>query len=375
MPRMNIGVLARGLSVPVGGVATFLEHVLPLLPRLDPGNRYIFFHNSPRHRGGFPGAEDVFFAAPGTLLWENVWFPIHLRRHRPDVLLCAKNLVPWFVPRGMPTALVAYDLLYYPIRGRYLDEYKARDVLYFRLAFPRSVRRAQRIIAISNCARKDLMDVFGVDGSRVRIVHLGVEQPPAAAFAQDRLAAVRKRYALDRPYAFYPGTLSPRKNMVRVLEAFASVAGRIPHDLVVTAGKSWKDQEVFDAVARLGLSSRFRRLGAVPREDLPALYRMADAMVFASLYEGFGLPILEAMACGCPVLASNASSMPEVAGEAALLVEPTDTGQIADGLVRILTDRDLASRLRERGAERAREFSWEKTARGVVEVLAEVGRA
>lgn len=366
---MRIGVLARGLSVPLGGVTTFLHHVLPRLPVLDPENRYVVFHNSEAYRGRFTGAEEVFFKAPGTFLWENAWFPIMLRRHRVDVLLCTKNLVPAFIPRNIATAVVVYDLLYFPIKGTYIHEYKLADVLYFRWRFPPGARRADRLIAISESTKKDLVSCFGLDPSKVTAVPLGVEAPPPDALSDERLEEVRRRYGLARPYVFYSGSLSPRKNMVRLVQAFARLKDVIPHDLVVTAGKSWKDRPVFDAVRKLGLRTRFRKLGNVPAEDMPALYRMADAFVYVSLYEGFGLPILEAMACGCPVLTSRTSSMPEVAGDAALTVDPADVGEIESGLRRILTDPALVSELRARGARQAAHFTWDRTTRGVIGVL------
>ena len=369
---MRIGVLARGLSVRVGGVTTFLENVLPLLPRLDPADRYVIFHNSARHRGAFPGAEERRLRGPGTLWQENIALSLALRRRPVDVLLCAKNFVPAFLPRGVKTAVIVYDLLYYPVRGASIDEYKPLDVLAFRALFPGGVRRADRVIAISESTRRDLLDLFPLDPERVRAVPLGVSPPAPALLADDALRGVRSRYALDRPYFFYCGSLSPRKNAVRALEAFARIRDRVPHDFVVTAGKSWKDRAVFRTVARLGLRNRFRRLGAVPAADLPALYRAADAFMYVSLYEGFGLPILEAMACGCPVLTSRASAMPEAAGDAALLVDPADVGAIAGGLERILKDRTLADDLRVRGARRAAQCTWEATARRIIAVLNEL---
>ncbi|HOW97359.1 MAG TPA: glycosyltransferase family 1 protein [Kiritimatiellia bacterium] len=369
---MRIGVLARGLAVRVGGVTTFLENVIPLLPRLDPANRYVIYHHSARHGGAFPGAEEHRLRGPGTLWQENVALPLALRRRPVDVLLCAKNFVPAFLPRGVKTVAIVYDLLYYPVRGASIDEYKPLDVLAFRALFPRGLRRADRIIAISESTRRDLLDLFPLDPARVRAVPLGVSPPAPGLLAEEALRSVRSRYGLDRPYFFYCGSLSPRKNAVRTLEAFARIRDRVPHNFVVTAGKSWKDRAVFRAVERLGLRDRFRRLGAVPAADLPALYRAADAFVYVSLYEGFGLPILEAMSCGCPVLTSRASAMPEAAGDAALLVDPADVGAIAEGLERILKDRALADGLRVRGARRAAEFTWEATARHIIEVLAEL---
>jgi len=336
---------------------------------MDSRNRYVVFHNSPEHRGSFVGADEVFFQAPTAFLWENAALPLRLRGQKLDALFCAKNLVPWFTPRGLRTVIMVYDLVYFPIGGRYLDEYPALDVAYMRRFLPGSVRRADRIIAISANTAKDVKDLFAPDPAKVSVAYLGVDVPPPAAFSPEYLGEVRCRHALTRPYIFYCGTLSPRKNMKRVLEAFAGMRTEIPHDFVVTAGKSWNDREVHDAVRRLGLGDRFRQLGDVPASDMPALYRMADAFVYVSLYEGFGLPVLEAMACGCPVLTSNTSSIPEVAGDAALMVDPLDATAISAGLRRILGDRSFADELRRRGQAQAAKFTWDETARNISGVL------
>jgi glycosyltransferase involved in cell wall biosynthesis len=336
---------------------------------MDTQNRYVIFHNSPEHRGSFVGAEEVYFEAPTALLWENAALPVHLRRQKLDALFCAKNLVPWFTPRKLKTVIMVYDLVYFPINGRYLPEYPSLDVAYMRLFLPGSIRRADRIIAISRNTAKDVAELFAPDPARVSVAELGVDIPPPAAFAPEHVDEVRRCHALTRPYIFYCGTLSPRKNVARALEAFAQLRTEIPHDFVVTAGKSWNDRATLEKARALGLGERFRQLGDVPASDMHALYRMADAFVYVSLYEGFGLPILEAMACGCPVLTSNTSSIPEVAGDAALMVDPLDVGAITDGLRRIVTDRVFADDLRRRGQARAATFTWDETARRVLAVL------
>ncbi|MBN1268357.1 MAG: glycosyltransferase family 4 protein [Kiritimatiellae bacterium] len=366
---MKIGIMARGLSVEIGGPTTYLERIIPLLPQADPQNEYIIFHNSERHRGTFAGYREVFHGSRSAFLWENAWFPRAVRREKPDVIFCPKNLVPWFIPRRIRTVITVHDLLYFPIAGVYISEYLPADVLYMRLFFRRSVRRADTIVAVSENTRRDLIRLFQAPPDKIRAIPHGVEMPRPEQVSKSRTEEVRRKYGLDKPYIFYSGSLSPRKNMARVVEAFAGIADRVPHDLVVTAGKSWKDEAVFEAAAKYGLPSRFKRLGTVPGDDLPALYAAADLFVYVSLYEGFGMPILEAMACGCPVLASNTSAMPEAAGEAAVLVDPRNTAAIGDAMLKILTDPGLAGNLREKGTRRAQECTWARTAQGLVEAF------
>ena len=366
---MKIGINARGLSIPVGGVASYLERLIPELIRVDSTNSYVIFHSSRGHIGSFVGAREVFISPRHPFLWENVSLPLAARRYGIDTLFCPKNLIPLLLPRDIRTVAVVLDLLYFPVMGQRFSEYLWQDTLYMRLFLRRSLRRTDRIIAISENTRRDVEALCADVADRLTTVYLGVDQQPGGALSDERRQSLRDRYGLKSPYVFYCGSLSPRKNIVRALEAFAEVREKIPHNFVVTGGKSWKDRPVFDAVKRLHLTDRFVKLGAVPANDMPALYGMADMFVYPSLYEGFGLPVLEAMGCGCPVLTSNTSSLPEVAGDAALMVDPRDTRAIASGMLRLATDRAEADRLRNKGLERVSIFTWEKAARNTIDVF------
>ncbi len=368
---MRIAVLGRGLSMSVGGTKTYLEEMVPWLPRVDTRNEYALFHGSAAHRGRFPGLREFFLPRAHPLLWDNGLFPFAVRRWRPDLIFCPKNVRPWFLPRDIPTVLLVHDLLYFPLRGVYLNEYAAADVAYMRLFFRAGIRRAAMVVAVSENTRRDVLEVTNIPPERVAAIHHGVSPPAEEALTPAALDRVRRTHGLSQPYVFYPGSLSPRKNMARAIEAFARIASRVPHDLVVTAGKSWKDRPVFEALARHGLRDRFRQLGCVPSSELPALYRMASLCLYPSLYEGFGMPVLEAMACGCPVIASETSSIPEVAGDAALLVNPLDVDALAEAIWRVLTQDALADHLRRRGLSRAASFSWRACTERLVAVFEE----
>jgi glycosyltransferase involved in cell wall biosynthesis len=366
---MHIAINARGLETSMGGVKTYLEKIIPALLDQDALNRYTVFHSSSDHRAAFPGAEDVYFTAPHRLLWENAYLPAAIQRAKPDLLFCPKNFVPWFTSRRIKTVAVVHDLLYYQLGEDYLPEYLPEDVAYTRMFLRRSLKRTDRIVAVSDNTRQDLLRLFGLDAKQLSVIHHGVSIPAEDEVSDVACQGVRERYTIRNPFIFYCGSLSPRKNIVRVLEAFAMIADKVPHDFVVTAGKSWKDTPVFEAAERLGLTHRFIQLGHVSTEDMPALYGAADCFVYPSLYEGFGMPILEAMACGCPVLTSNTSSIPEVAGDAAAMVDPLNTQAISELLLRILTDSHFSENLRRRGAERAAMFTWESSARRLIDVF------
>lgn len=368
---MRIGVSARGLSQSIGGARKIVEEVLRRLPELGGGHEIVSYQ--PPGTPVMPGVTPVWVAAPHVLWWEQVALPRALRVAPPDVLFAPKTLLPLRLPEQTQTLIMVLDLLYFSIGGHYLHEYRWRDIAYNRLFYRDSCRRATALACISEQTRCDLLTVCpDVPAAKIRVVPLGVELPGAEAVSAERVAAVRARYQLAKPYVFYAGSLSPRKNMVRGVRVFARLGNEFPHELVVTAGKSWRDRDVDAEVDRCGLRGRFRRLGAVSEADMPALYAGADVFFFPSLYEGFGLPVLEAMACGCPVVASNASAIPEATGEAALLVDPHDEAAMANALRRMLVENDLAVEHRERGRRRAAACSWDRTVHALLDLMEQV---
>lgn len=239
------------------------------------------------------------------------------------------------------------------------------------------LQQVDRIIVDSRCSRNDLMSHFDVPAQRVKVVYPGVGQELFPAQIKKELyKSLKIKYNIGFNYILYVGTIEPRKNVKGLIQAYKVIQSQhnITQRLVIAGMKGWMYQEVFDLVKELNLSSDITFTGYVPKEDLVTLYNLADVFVYPSFYEGAGLPILEAFACGVPVVTSNCSCMPEIAGEAAVLVDPYEPKEIADGVLKALQDEGLRGRLRERGLLRAREFSWERTAREVLEVFEEVAR-
>lgn len=241
--------------------------------------------------------------------------------------------------------------------------------VYFRFAVSRSVHIATRIIAVSQHTADDLVRCLGVPRERIDVIPNGVDasfRPMEERCEHEDVKAIRKRLNLPQRFVLYVGTLEPRKNLVRLIEAWSSIAGECPHDLVLAGRDGWKVEPIRAAAAASPYAERIHFAGHVARESLPALYNAADAFAYPSLFEGFGIPPLEAMACGTPVLTSNVSSLPEVVDDAAVLVEPTDVDAIAEGLRRLLTDEELRDSLRNKGLARAAHFSWKQTAERTV---------
>ena len=282
--------------------------------------------------------------------------------HSPDFVLPP-------VSGRIPTLLTVHDLSFV----HYPETFPANLVAYLSRVVPWSIGRATHILADSHSTKRDLAAVWNVPGDRVTVLHSGVNDRFRPVVDPAARAALRARYNLgDRPYVLAVGTVQPRKNYEMLVRAFRAVAAQQPHSLVIAGGSGWLTEGLQAEIARQGLADRVRMAGFVADDDLPGLYSAADLFVFPSLYEGFGLPVLEAMACGTPVVTSNSSSLPEVAGDAAILVDPFDVDQIANAMWLVLSQPDLAAALSEKGLARAAQFTWERTARETIAVYERV---
>lgn len=249
---------------------------------------------------------------------------------------------------------------------------------YLSRVVPRSVARADHLLADSESTRRDLVQLLGVPASKVTVVYPGVESRFRPNDDPSVLARVRQRYGLgDGPFVLGVGTLEPRKNWPALIRAWAQMrrATGLPHRLALAGGKGWLYDGIFQTAAASGLQEDIIFTGFVDDADLPALYAAADLFAFPSLYEGFGIPVVEAMACGTPVVCAGNSSLPEAAGDAALLVTAEDEQQLAQALQRAIEDTPLRQRLRQRGLAQARQFTWEASATKLWAVYQQTGHA
>lgn len=312
-------------------------------------------------------------SAPGArFLWRNALeqaiIPLQARRY--DVLHYLDSYGPVARPRGVPLALTVHDIL--PLT--HPEYFRPRSRRYLAPLMSRTIPRADAIMAISGATAQTLIDRLHVSPERIRVVHNGVEplfRPAPAA----EVARARRRYGIEWPYLIAVGAIERRKNLPRVIRAFAQArreAG-LPHHLLLVGSAGLGDEEVVEAITSAGVAGLTHLLGYTPRADLPALLTGADVALYLSLAEGFGLPIIEAMACGTPVIASTAPALVEVAGDAALLVDPTDE----EGITRALTDlcRDPAgrSRLSQAGVEQARRYTWARVADEAIRLYGALG--
>lgn len=246
--------------------------------------------------------------------------------------------------------------------------------IYLSLMMPRFLARAEAVICISENTQRDALRFYKLDPAKVHVIPEGVEPHFAPITKPHILQSVRERYHLPSRFILSVGTIEPRKNLITLLEAYAALRARQPEvGLVVAGGKGWLYESFFERLRVLGLEDVVTLTGYMPEADLPALINCAEVFAYPSVFEGFGLPPLEAMACGVPVVCSNASSLPEVVGEAGLLVAPTDIAAWTRALERALTDAELRADLRAKGLHRAQQFSWEAAARRTLAVYEAVG--
>jgi glycosyltransferase involved in cell wall biosynthesis len=268
--------------------------------------------------------------------------------------------------RGVPTVLTVHDLVF----RHFPEHHKPLNRWFLTGAMPLFCHRAGHIIAVSEFTRRDIVATYGVPREKITVVHEAADpsfrpQPPAT------IAEIRGRYGLPERYILYVGTIEPRKNLSRLLAAFERVRARgLVDALVIVGRRGWLTDRFYDDLARSPSRDAVLFPGFVPDTDLPAVYAGARVLAFPSDFEGFGLPVVEAMACGTPVVCSNASSLPEVAGDAALLVDPRDADAITLALARVLEDPSLCPAMRARGLVQAARFSWDRTARETAAVYA-----
>lgn len=257
-----------------------------------------------------------------------------------------------------PTVITVHDLIF-----RHLPEHhKPLNRWYLNLALPLYCRRATHVIAISESTRSDLMAAYGLPPERISVIHEAAD-PRFRPQPSDRVAAVRRRYGLPERYVLFVGTIEPRKNLIRLLHAFEVLHAEGLTDALVVVGKrGWLYRNFFAGLEQSPVREAVILPGFVPDEDLPAVYAGAQTLAFPSLYEGFGLPTLEAMACGTPVACSDTASLPEVGGDAALYFDPASEDTIVETLRRLLSDVELQDELARRGLERAARFSWDRVA-------------
>jgi glycosyltransferase involved in cell wall biosynthesis len=358
----HLAVDGSGLARPLAGIGVYTAEILRALAAERPGSRFTVYTNAE------PPVQHpalAFHRPPGArLIGRHLLWPARLRRLRAHLFFGPAGMLP-LGEVGLPAVLTAHDMAIY----RHPEWFPGGQALARRLVVPRSLRRADAIVAVSASTARDVADLFGVEAERLEVVPEGVAgrfQP----LPGDRLEEVRRRLGLPGRFVLFVGTIEPRKNLPTLLEAWSRMRERPP--LVVAGTWGWRCEDVRERLE--GLAPEVRVLGAIAPDDLPGLYNLASCLAHPAWYEGFGLTPLEAMACGVPVVASGVSSLPEVVGDAGLLVDPADVEGWTEALERVCGDLDVAATLRRRGILRAAEFTWSRAAQRTWRVMDRVMR-
>lgn len=367
---MRIGIDARKLHD--YGIGTYIRNLLRELARLDQQTEFVLLCRSGDVEGlqalG-PNFRPVVETAGNYSITEQVKVPLALRREGVDLFHAPHYVLPPLVHcRSVVTIHDCIHLMF----PQYLPNRAA--LTYARTSMAMAASRATRVLTVSETSKADIIKFFGTEPSKIDVIYNAYDERFGVEPVEEDVVRVRERYQLHDEFVLYAGNVKPHKNLERLIDAFQIVRMRgLDHlKLVMIGDDISKYAALRRAVHRYQLHNYVRFLGYLPEHTLAVMYRLAGVFVFPSLYEGFGLPPLEAMASGTPVVTSNISSLPEVAGDAAQLVDPYDPEAIADGIYRVLTDVDLRRDLRRRGIARARQFSWGASVRRVREIYGEV---
>jgi len=354
------------------GIGTYVRNLLRHLSRIDSATEYVLLCNGEdcgtleALGGNFRTVADS--SAPYSVR-EQLSVPLDLRREGIDLFHAPHYVLPPLTPCRSVVTIHDCIHLRFP---QYLPNRLAYG--YARASMWVATHRSSRVLTVSEASKRDILRYFRIPPAKIDVIYNAIDERYGEAPDDEEVARVRERYQLNDPFVLYAGNIKPHKNLERLIEAFHELRkGDLEHvKLLIIGDEISKYATLRRAVHHFKLHKHVRFFGFVPDKTLAVLYRLASVFVFPSLYEGFGLPPLEAMASGTPVITSNVSSLPEVVGDAALLIDPYDAAGIAAAMRRVLTEPALREDLRRRGLQRVQEFSWERSVRRVREIYGEV---
>ena len=359
---MRVAIMGRSVRPGATGVGRYAANLVGALANVLPSRSLTVFLTrdaSPRWNGAVREVRAP-FATPNEYaraFWEQTVVPVQTARIGVDVYHSPNYILP--LALTCPSVVTVHDLTY--LRR---ELHRLTSHVYLTVLTALAIRRARAIIAVSEYTRRAVEARYPHAVGRVHVVYEGLD-PVLRRPSSDEVIAFRRRLGLDDPYILFIGTQEPRKNLVRLVQAYECVVREtgLPHRLILVGARGWHVMALDAAIEASPFGERIHRIGYVPDGDLSYWYAAADLFVYPSLEEGFGLPPLEAMALGVPVVTSSCSSLPEVVGNAALTIDPRDTRALAGAMIRVLTDASLAQRMRSDGMRRAQSFSWEESAR------------
>lgn len=371
---MRIGIDATALPPQPGGAGSYIIHLIRALASLSSEYQFtIFAHHSGRDLIDSPSSSRMNWVlvpdkSPARrLVWEQVTFPRLVRQSRVGLLHSLHYTRPLFL--SCASVVTFHDMTFF----LYPDLHTRSKRIFFPTAIRLSARLADSIIAVSENTKKDAVRLLGIPGDRITAVPLGVGEEFLPITDARLLEDVRLKYSLPQDFILNVGFVEPRKNLTLLLKSYQQLHSQgISLPLVIVGGLGWMYEDVFRQAESLGIKERVYFTGYVPDRDLPIIYNLARVFVYPSIYEGFGLPPLEAMACGTPVITTAVSSMPEHVGDAGILIPPQDEKALTNALQKLINDSTLQEELSSKGPERASQFTWKRTAQETLKVYQSV---
>mgnify|MGYP001572978739 CR=1 FL=1 len=351
------------------GSSEFCFQLLSNLAKIDKSNDYLIYlpvkpaSDMPKENNNWH--YEIFSQKLWTLMGLSRKFLS--KQNKPDVFFSPTHYLPLLTSRNSVIAILDVSYLHFP------QLFKKKDLYQLKLWGGYSIKKAKKIITISKSSKNDIIKAYGVSEDKIEVIYPGIKQVVSARNEVSDMNELNKKFGVDDEYILFVGTLQPRKNIEKLVEAFSTIKNK-KLKLVIVGKKGWMFEDILKAPGRYGVSDRVKFLENVSDDDLPSFYKNAICFVLPSLYEGFGLPVLEAMQYGCPVLTSNISSLPEAGGDAAIYFDPENTQDIAGKIEKVVNDDKLRREMIKKGHEQVKKFSWEKTARETLKVLEEVGK-
>ncbi|OGH13693.1 MAG: hypothetical protein A2860_04580 [Candidatus Levybacteria bacterium RIFCSPHIGHO2_01_FULL_37_33] len=368
---------ATGLPNRVGS-SEFCFQLLTALSIIDKQNEYFIY--LPINPASDMPAETKnwhYEVIKGRTLWTLIALSkkLFFDKEKPDVFFSPTHYLPFYVTYPSVVSILDVSYLHFP------KLFKKRDLYQLKLWGRYSIKKAKKIITISKSSKNDIIKAYGVSENKISVIYPGVKSEIQSASWRTKLKMqnsklLKEKYRVKGDYILFVGTLQPRKNIERLVEAFSRLKSKVKNlNLVIIGKKGWMYEDILNAPEKYNVSDRVKFLDSVSDEELPVFYQNAICFVLPSLYEGFGLPVLEAMKYGCPVITSNVSSLPEAGGDAALYFNPENVNDIAEKIKKVIEDKTLREEMIQKGYQQIKKFSWEKTARETLQVLEQLAKS
>ena len=354
---MKIGIDTNILLIDNAGACVYTKNLIEQLRKLNNGNEYIqFSYGNPRSR--VSSFRQKLENLVRDTLWMQTMLPRKIIKNKIDILHCPAFKAPLKI--SIPLVVTFYDASVL----RDPSDYNTWWRLYGKYMLAKIAKRADKIITISQFSKKDIANNLNIREDKIKVTYCGIDRNFKVIADADLKNKISLKYSLGEKFILYVGALQPRKNIKSLLKAYANLRKRkkIDHELVFVGGTGWRNKDIFLLIKELNISKDVKFLGYIAEDELPIIYNLADFFVYPSFVEGFGMPVLEAFACGCPVIASKTSGLPEVAGDAAIMIDPYSVVDLQEAIIQLANDNSLKDNLVSKGLDRAKMFSWERCA-------------